>query len=418
MEPRRHRFLIVDDEADVLDSLRHLFHRRYQVVTARSGEEALEVLEREDVQIILSDQRMPGMTGDEFLRRARERQPQAVRLLFTGYADIQAIIDAVNRGGIFRYLHKPWDPVELEALVAQAAEQYELLAERRRLVGELTAANEQLSRANQELSEALELKSAFLEVASHELNTPITIIQGLSDLLRLMDPDRAEPDREIIGQITESARQLGKLVSNMLQLLRSDDFRRPVRLEPVLLADLLREVAEQVRPFVRTRRLEFAVDVAGDLGAFDIDAPKIRDAVLNLLTNAIKFTPDGGQIALQARLDAPDEAAIVVEDRGIGLDPRALNRLFEPFFTQFDPSRHSSGGMAFGKRGMGLGLYLVKKFVELHGGTVAAESAVGEGTRITIRLPRHWSGPGGVGLQCGPASPTRATDPARPPGPG
>src|SRR5690242_16673331 len=93
-EPRRHTLLIVDDEVDVLESLRHLFHRRYRVLTATDGASALALLEKEDVHLILSDQRMPGMTGDVFLGEARRRFPDAIRMMFTGYADLQAVINA------------------------------------------------------------------------------------------------------------------------------------------------------------------------------------------------------------------------------------------------------------------------------------------------------------------------------------
>ncbi|HEV3121879.1 MAG TPA: ATP-binding protein, partial [Isosphaeraceae bacterium] len=111
---------------------------------------------------------------------------------------------------------------------------------------------------------------------------------------------------------------------------------------------------------------------------------------------AIKFTPDGGEIELMARLVGPEIAEIEVVDHGIGMEPRALGRLFQPFFTEFDPSRHSSGDFGFNKRGLGLGLSIVKKFVELHCGEVRATSVLGEGTRCTIRLPRQ--GPAAQGL--------------------
>ena len=103
------------------------------MLTAESGEAALEILRAEEVHVILSDQRMPGMTGDAFLAQARHVRPDAIRMLFTGYADIQAVINAVNEGRIFRYILKPWDPLELEGVIRQAVEQHELLAERKRL---------------------------------------------------------------------------------------------------------------------------------------------------------------------------------------------------------------------------------------------------------------------------------------------
>ncbi len=318
---RRHGLLIVDDERDVLESLRHLFHRRYRVFTADNGADALKLVDREDVHVILSDQRMPGMPGDVFLGRVRQSHPDIVRLLFTGYAEIQTVISAVNQGGIFRYLHKPWDADEIQSVVAQAAEQFELLAERRRLVGELQGANARLIEANRVLAENDQLKTAFLEVASHEFNTPITVVQGLSELLKLVNPDRDEAERQIVEQIADSAGQLARLVGTMLKLLRAGDFRNPLRLETTDLAALLREVAASAGPFVAARHLEFVVDVGESLGPFTIDRDKVRDAVVNLVSNAIKFTPDGGLVALSARLVGPDLAEIEVSDQGIGLEP-------------------------------------------------------------------------------------------------
>jgi len=380
--------LIVDDEPDVLESLRHLFHRRWKVLTADDGPQALRLMEAEPAAVVLSDQRMPGMTGDALLARVRESYPDATRLLFTGYADIQAVVKAVNQGGIFRYIMKPWDAEELDAVVGQAFAQHDLLVERRRLVEELQRANARLTAANLELAESGALKSAFLEVASHELNTPITIIQGMADLLKLIDPDRPETEREVVDQLGDSARHLAGLVRTMLKLVSSNDYRRTLYVEAVDLSKLLREVASQVGPFVRARHLTLDLDVPDGLGPVEVDAPKVRDAVLNLLTNAIKFTPDGGKIGLAARW-VGQEVAVEVHDRGIGLEPRALAHLFQPFFTEFDPSRHSSGDFGFGKRGLGLGLSLVKTFVELHGGRVSASSRLGEGTTVTATFPRR-----------------------------
>src|SRR5262249_23350460 len=218
---------------DVLESLRHLFHRSYRVLTASGGDEALELLNKNDVHLILSDQRMPGMSGDVFLSHARRLHPEAIRILFTGYADIQAVINAVNEGNIFRYVLKPWDAGELEGVIRQAAEQYELLAERKRLIAELQAANAQLTKANLALAEAGQRKSAFIGVASHEFNTPITMVLGFSELLKLLNPQRDEQEQEVIDRIVDSARQLAKLVTNTLTMMRAADFRQQLQRTPV-----------------------------------------------------------------------------------------------------------------------------------------------------------------------------------------
>jgi signal transduction histidine kinase len=204
----------------------------------------------------------------------------------------------------------------------------------------------------------------------------------------LLNKAREPQEAEIVERIAGAARQLAKLVTNTLTLMRADDFRRTLERAPVDLAALLRAAAEKVRPFIKARRLQLSVRVADDLGVFEVDAEKIDASVINLLTNAIKFTPDGNEVTLEARLAAPDVAEIRVVDTGIGLDPPSLEQLFQPFFTQFDSSLHSSGDCGFNKRGLGVGLSIVRQFVELHGGAVTAESAPGKGTTLTIRLPR------------------------------
>jgi CheY-like chemotaxis protein len=168
--PRRYTLLVVDDEREVVESLHNLFRKSYQVLTATSGDQAIQLLLQHNVHLIMSDQRMPGMPGDAFLSRARRLQPDAIRILFTGYADIQAVINAVNDGQIFRYVLKPWDTNELVEIVRQAAEWYDLGEERKRLIALLQAANTQLVNRNNELARAGQLKTAFIEVVSQELH--------------------------------------------------------------------------------------------------------------------------------------------------------------------------------------------------------------------------------------------------------
>lgn len=397
---RRHTLLIVDDEVDVLESLRHQFHRAYRVLTAPNAREALELMASNEVHLILSDQRMPGMSGDVLLAEARKLQPDAIRMLFTGFADIQAVINAVNEGHIFRYILKPWDAVELENVIREAAEKYDLLAERKALIAELRDANGRLVAANEELSRVDRLKTAFIEVASHEFNTPITLVLGLTDLLRLSSPDRPDEEAEILRQITASGRQLSRLVTSMLTLLRAEDFRRTLERRAVDLPELIRGVIDRVRPFLHARGLALTLEVPPDLGEFELDADKVAASLVNLMTNAIKFTPDRGEVALRARADGPEWAEIRVEDRGVGIDPESFRHLFEPFFTQFDPSCHSSGEFGFQKRGLGLGLSIARQFIEMHGGGVQPERMPEGGTRMTVRLPRR---PPAVGPEAEPS---------------
>jgi signal transduction histidine kinase len=175
----------------------------------------------------------------------------------------------------------------------------------------------------------------------------------------------------------------------MVTLLRSENFRQTLKRKRVDLAGLIHGVAEQVRPFVQARSQRLEISTSEALDDFEIDPDKMHAALVNLLTNAIKFTPDGGLIRISAWAVGDDCAEIEVEDHGVGLEPQALRHLFKPFFTQIDPSRHSSGEFGFEKRGLGLGLCIAKQFVEMHGGRIWAQSIEEGGTRVTISLPRR-----------------------------
>ncbi len=378
----RPTLLVVDDEPEVLRTLYDLFRLDYKVVTSERGSRALELMADHDPAVVMSDQRMPEMTGVEFLRRAKEIRPDATRLLFTGYADIKAVIDAINQGAIFRYITKPWEPDDLALAVKQAVDHHDLIVEKRRLIGELRTTNAELDQANR-------LKGAFIEVASHELNTPVAVVLGMAELWRLTQgPDAPPADRAWVDRIHAAGKRLAGTVERMLKLLRSDQFSRTVDLRPTDLDALVREAADGLRPFLEARRQSLDLRLDPGLGTAEVDAEKVADALTNLVVNAIKFTPDGGTIVVEAGPEGPDRVAFAVTDQGKGIGPAERKHLFEPFFTGFDTMHHSSGEFQYGKRGMGLGLCLVKTFVELHGGTVAVESAPDAGSTFRFVLPR------------------------------
>ncbi|HEY7313387.1 MAG TPA: hybrid sensor histidine kinase/response regulator [Gemmataceae bacterium] len=389
---RRHTLLVVDDEVDVVQSLQDLLRREYRVLGATRARDGLRLLHEQPVHIVMTDQRMPDMTGIEFLRDVRRDRADAIRLLFTGYADIKAVIDAINEGHVYRYITKPWDPDELLTILHQAGEQYDLLQERRQLLDDLRRKNEELERSNAELRQANALKEAFIRVASHELRTPLTILLALPEMALRM---QGEPGALATGDATtadwfrriqQAGLRMHRLVEQLLQMLQAGRFERPLDHRPTDCAALVREAAEDIRPFVEQRRQRLVLDLAPDLGTIDVEAGKIRVCLDHLLINAIKFTPDGGTIEAIGRRDG-ETVRLQVRDNGIGIGPANLPHIFEPFFTELDVSRHSSGQFEFGRRGLGLGLSLVRAFVRMHGGSVDVASTLGQGTTFTLTLP-------------------------------
>ena len=179
----------------------------------------------------------------------------------------------------------------------------------------------------------------------------------------------------------------------MLKLVRNRDFTQSLDAEPLELRPTIERVVEELSPYLELRQQTVTVDVDPDAGSIEADPTKIADVLINLLANAIKFTPDGGTIRVQARAEpgSPSEVRVEVSDQGSGVAPGDQQHLFEPFFTGFDTLRHSSGDYQYGKRGIGLGLCLVKTFVQLHGGRVEVSSTPGVGSTFAFVLPRSQS---------------------------
>ena len=383
MTRTRPSLMVVDDEPEVLRSIHDLFRHDYRVLTFQRGADALAALERVDVPVVMSDQRMPEMTGVELLRQVKRLRPDTTRLLFTGYADVEAVIDAINEGNVFRYITKPWDPAELAAVVRQAVEHHGLIVERRRLLAELT-------RTNAELAEANRLKGAFIEVASHELNTPAAVVLGLAELWKMtLGPDASPKEHAWVERIQGAGRRLAGTVERMLKLLRADRFQDTLDLREAELEPLVRRAVEDLQPFLQARHQRVEVRVQPGLGSAWVDAAKIGDILTNLIVNAIKFTPDGGVIRITAAPEGADRVRFRVTDTGVGISASDRRHLFEPFFTGYDTLHHSSGDYQFCKRGIGLGLCLVKSFVELHGGTVEVASVPDQGSTFGFTLPRR-----------------------------
>jgi signal transduction histidine kinase len=228
------------------------------------------------------------------------------------------------------------------------------------------------------------------------LNTPVTVVLGLTDLWKLsMDRDAAGPERQWVERINTAARRLARTVQRMLKLVENREFGQTLNLETVALDALIREVVDQLAPYLEARQQLVQIQIEEGLGTIEADSSKLVDVLMNLLANAIKFTPDGGTIRIQAESvrepGAPDAIRVAVEDEGVGVHPGEQPYLFQPFFTGFDTLHHSSGEFQFGKRGIGLGLCLVKSFIELHGGRVEVRSNPGQGSSFGFILPRRQS---------------------------
>jgi len=184
----RYTILVVDDEENVLRSIERLFRREpYRVLTTGDPEEALRIAGQEPIHLVMADQRMPGMTGIELVQRMKEAHPDVMRIVFTGYVDMNTAIDAINKGEVFRFVTKPWQDTELRSVVRQALTQYELVAENIKLMGLIERQNLRLRQLNQQLEEEIADRTGaikgFLERKNQELTDVLASIRSAQEKL-------------------------------------------------------------------------------------------------------------------------------------------------------------------------------------------------------------------------------------------
>jgi signal transduction histidine kinase len=262
------------------------------------------------------------------------------------------------------------------------------------LAGRVRTDTGRIRRLNARLEATLADQRRFLADAAHELRTPVASLRAHVALLRqeLMAPDRAAPAPPAVpGLLTQMAQEtarLSALLADLLTLARADE-GAPLAAEPVDMEELLVAVYREVRPLAGDVRLNLDLDGDGDAIVVRGDAERLRQLLLNLVTNAIRFTPAGGRVTLRCRRDG-GHAVVGVEDSGAGIAAADLPRVFDRFYRA-DPARSRGAGEAGGgspdASGAGLGLSIARWAAETHGGTIAVASEPGRGSVFTVRLP-------------------------------
>lgn len=409
----RINILLVDDERKNLIALETvLSDPDYRVVCAESADEALLALVSREFAVLLVDIQMPGMNGFELVQLIKQREKTAgVPIIFlTAYfSEDQHVLEGYISGAV-DFLHKPINPAIIRSKVAVFAELYRKNRENARVAESLRkevaarrGAEEKLRSLNDELEERVaartkvllererELRSLtealqhenrrkneFLATLAHELRNPLAPLRtGLEILGLLSDPQRLDETRSMMGR---QLSHLVRLIDDLLDLARIQSDRLTFKKERLPLKSALELAVEASRPLIVEFGHRLVVTVPDEPIWLDADPARLAQAISNLLTNAAKYTPERGAIELSGAREG-SEVVIRVQDNGLGIPPGMLTEVFE-MFTQVNRTLDRSHG------GLGIGLALVRRLVELHGGSVAAESAgLGQGSTFVIRLP-------------------------------
>jgi signal transduction histidine kinase len=383
----RIRVLIVDDEPESLNLLHRTLRGQYETSLARDGWEGLRCLACNSAAAVISDQRMPGMTGVEFLAEASRRFPHTQRILLTGYTEVEGLIDAINAGHVFGYLSKPWHPDDLLATLRRAVETHLLLKEKDRLLEDLQQRNQKLREL---LDQTRQLQAAKIQaerwaalgklagMIAHDLRNPLTAIKCQTGLLR--DEELAAEIRDrSIHAILHQVESMGQTIDELLLFARPEDPRSSLR--PYALSALIASLQEAFSLRCKAKGVQLKAQL-GYTGTVWIRPPQIYRVLENLLQNALDSLGESGEILIASEAIHNKEIVIRVADSGSGVPDSIRESMFEPFVT-----RDKSGGT-------GLGLAIVKKIVSEHGGRVWEDPWKLKGACFHLVLPIEAPGAG------------------------
>jgi signal transduction histidine kinase len=389
------KILVVNDDANSLFALTSLLaqwaeQESYEVLAARSGQDALRQVLMHDFAVILLDVNMPGMDGFETAEaiHARARSADIPIIFITAFlADELDRLKAYQRGAV-DFLFTPVIPqilyAKIAVFVALAMKNEELKKQARQLsaqTAELTSANKRLTREIEERKMAERqnhAKDEFLAMLGHELRNPLSAISSAASLIGLpgVSIDGVQRAKKIIQR---QSQHLGRIVDDLLDLSRAMSGKILLNRTPLDLAALVAASLETYRATGRSTDYELVQDL--DAGWVDGDSTRLEQITSNLIDNALKYTPPGGRIEVRTWTEN-DDVVLSVRDTGVGISADLLPHVFDVFVQGASTLDRSQGGL-------GIGLSLVRRLAELHGGDIEAESkGPGGGSTFTMRLPR------------------------------
>lgn len=385
MEKTAH-VLLVDDDTALLQAMPQMLRIRIpgiQIDPCTSGYEALEQLPKNDYDVIISDIKMPGMDGLELLSKIKAIRPGIPVILITGHGEHELAIQAL-RGGAYDYIQKPIDREGFIAALQRAIQAQQLrkrvIEQQIALTNHTRVLENQMEKRTSELEEANATKEKLLGIVAHEVRQPLANIQGMAHFLQrqLESGASMETISQGLQEIERSLNRTASLLEDMLDTSLSETnmfVLHRTRCDLVeLCRHLLQEYTMGAGPTLTSEALVEPLEA-------DVDPSRITQVLLNLLSNARKYSPHGSSITITVQ-QIGYEAVIAVRDQGVGIPEQEQQYIFEQFYRV--PGIEVQTG---GKNGAGLGLYISKKIVERHGGQLAVQSSPNEGSTFSIHLP-------------------------------
>ncbi|MCD1623617.1 hybrid sensor histidine kinase/response regulator [Citromicrobium bathyomarinum] len=368
------KFLLVDDLEENLLALEALLAREgLELHKAHSGEEALELMLGNEYALALLDVQMPGMDGFELaeIMRANERSRHIPIIFLTAGSGEAARKFRGYEAGAVDFIQKP---IEADILRSKSSVFFDMFVQRHQIISQ----RDELATLTQALQAADQQKNRFLAVLAHELRNPLAV---LAAGLNILERPREGLDRGTVHQsIRQSLRHMTRLVDDLLDINRIERGKISLRWETLLLSDLIPPALESISPAIEAGNHQLLVELPDDPVTLDVDPARFIQIVGNIVGNAARYTPNGGEIALVIT-KSDDRVTLTVSDNGVGIPAERQSMIFGMF-------EQSDNGFGIVGDGLGIGLALVKQLVELHGGEIClAKSAPGEGSTFEVWLP-------------------------------
>lgn len=356
------RILLIDDEEVVIDSCSQILAGGpYEIASASDGTAGLRLVSEFHPDLVFVDLKMPGISGFEVIEKIRETDPTIVMVVITGFATVSSAVEAMKKGA-YDFLPKPFTPEEFRLIARRSLE-------RRKLTLETIAL-----RREKEM-----LREHFAHIVSHELKAPLSAVQqnlfalefGLSDSL-------SETQKELMQRLKARIEDMLKLINSWLKVIAVDINKLKEGFTQIPIRLPISKALENVEALAAKKNVEIAASIADAPCLVNGDELSLSETFVNILGNAIKYSHDGGRIALRVEEDG-DEILISIQDNGIGVPPEDLPHIFEGFYRGRDAQTAATGH--------GIGLAVSRQIVEAHNGSIAVESDLGRGSTFVVRLP-------------------------------
>jgi signal transduction histidine kinase len=371
----KERILVVDDEEPIREMVaRIVSHTGHEAVTARDGREALEILKKEPLTILITDLKMPEMDGFELMKSVRAEFPEIPIICMTGHGVTYTYTDVVASGAT-DYITKPFTIDEMSAKLNRVLQE-------KNLIRDLLKKSVELERVNDELARAEQLKSNFISGVSHELKTPLTVIKEVFSLvLEERIGALTDDQREYLGIANKNILRLGNMIDALHDFSRLESGKElKMNFQAVRLLPVIDEAWMTLSQQLEEKKITFENTLDPDTPLIFGDRNRLVEVFINLLGNGMRFTPPGGKITIGSKglTENRDYLKVVVADTGRSIPAEDLPRLFDRFFQG---QRIQEGMVA------GVGLALTKEIIERHQGFIQAESKPGDGNSFVFSLP-------------------------------